>query len=269
MNNFLVIETSKNMRSLGRMAMDTQRNTAMLAVLIYGVAAMLPSAIISIMFHGTLGEQMSMLYTLLVMGPLTFGLAFMFLGIFRRQQAEVQQIFLGFEKFAKTLGLSLYVLLFIILWTMVFIIPGIIASFRYSQAYYIMIDHPEYTIRRCVDESKFRMKGNKEKYFLLSLSFIGWSLLCGIPSIIVGAMASSIQSFAVFQMLYIAAMIPYVWLVPYMNLTFVAFYEILVGNLRPEPADAQLFAPEPIDSEPIVESVVEPVVEPVDTQLPL
>ena len=61
MNIFIVTETSRNMRSLGRMAMETKRNTAMLVVLVYGVAVMLPPGIISLLFGGTLGENMSLL----------------------------------------------------------------------------------------------------------------------------------------------------------------------------------------------------------------
>lgn len=142
MNIFVVTETSKNMRALGRMAMETKRNTAMLIVLIYGVATMLPPVIISILFGGTLGETMSLLYTLLVSGPFAYGLAIFFLALFRRQQSEIQQVFEGFEQFGKTLGLFFYILLFVILWSLLFIIPGIIAGIRYSQAFYIMVDHP-------------------------------------------------------------------------------------------------------------------------------
>ena len=53
MNVFIVTEASRNIRALGRMAMETKRNTAMLVVLIYGVAVMLPPAIISLLFVGS------------------------------------------------------------------------------------------------------------------------------------------------------------------------------------------------------------------------
>ncbi|MDX9887890.1 MAG: DUF975 family protein [Anaerovoracaceae bacterium] len=240
MNIFIVSESSKNMRALGRMALETKRNTAMLVMLVYGVAVMLPPAIISILFGGTLGENMSLLYTLLVTGPFTYGLAVFFLATFRRQESEVQQVFEGFEKFAKTLGLFFYILLFVILWSLLFIIPGIIASFRYSQAFLIMVDHPEYTISQCVDESKMRMQGNKGKYFILGLSFIGWSLLCSIPLTIVEAMFTSSSSVVFYQFLSLVAMLPFIWLGAYMHLTLVAFYEILMGNLKAEPITPEL-----------------------------
>lgn len=240
MNIFVVTETSKNMRALGRMAMETKRNTAMLVVLIYGVATMLPPVIISILFGGTLGETMSLLYTLLVSGPFAYGLAIFFLALFRRQQSEIQQVFEGFEQFGKTLGLFFYILLFVILWSLLFIIPGIIAGIRYSQAFYIMVDHPEYSISQCVDESKMRMQGNKGKYFILNLSFIGWSLLFSIPTGIVEGAFTFSESVVAYQLLSLLAMIPYIWLGAYIFLTQVAFYEILLGNLKAEPITPEL-----------------------------
>ena len=240
MNIFVVTETSYNIRTLGRMAMETKRNAAMLAVLVYGVAAMLPPAIISILFAGTLGENMSLLYSLLISGPFVYGLVVFFLAVFRRQPSEVQQVFVGFEQFTKTLGLYLYMLFFTILWALVFIVPGIIAAIRYSQSFYVMVDHPEYSISQCVEESKMRMKGNKSKYFVLNLSFIGWVLLCSIPSGIVGAIFRFSGNTSIYFILALLAMTPYIWLGVYVSLTQVAFYEILVGNLKAEPIKAQL-----------------------------
>lgn len=244
MNIFIVTEASKNIRTLGRMAMETKRNTAMLVVLIYGVAAMLPPAIISILFVGTLGANMSLLYSLLVSGPFSYGLAIFFLAMFRRQESEVQQVFEGFEQFGKTLGLFLYISLFTVLWSLLFVIPGIIAALRYSQSYFIMVDHPEYSISQCVDESKMRMQGNKGKYFTLALSFLGWIFLCSIPLMIVEFIFTSgapgISAAAGYLIFTLIAMAPYIWLGVYISLTHVAFYEILLGNLKAEPINLEL-----------------------------
>lgn len=240
MNIFVVSELSRNIRALGRMAMETKRNTAMLVLFIYGVATMLPPAIITILFGGTLGENVSLLYTLLVSGPFTYGLAIFFLAMFRRQSSDIQQLFEGFEQFGKTLGLFLYIVLFTILWSLLFIIPGIIAGIRYSQSFLIMADHPEYTIGQCVDESKRRMQGNKGKYFILNLSFFGWAFLCGVPLGIVEFMFMESPNVVLYQFLSLVAMIPYIWLGAYMHLTLVAFYEILTGNLRAEPINPEL-----------------------------
>ena len=58
--------------------------------------------------------------------------------------------------------------LFIFLWSLLLIVPGIIAAIRYSQAFFILADDPSKGIRQCMDESKAMMNGNKMKYFCLS-----------------------------------------------------------------------------------------------------
>jgi len=97
------------------------------------------------------------------------------------------------------------------LWTFCFIIPGIIAAIRYSQAFYILAQDSSKGVMQCIEESKWMMRGNKWKLFCLVLSFFGWALLAAIP---VG--------------------IGYLWLIPYFSMTQVAFYELVSGNLRHE-----------------------------------
>ena len=75
-------------------------------------------------------------------------------------------------------SLWLYVMMFvkIFLWTLLLIVPGFIAAIRYSMAPYLLAEHPEMTAKEALEESKRIMKGRKGQYFLLLLSFIGWSL---------------------------------------------------------------------------------------------
>ena len=85
--------------------------------------------------------------------------------------------------------------LFVTLGTIVFFIPGIIFSFSFSMAFYIINDHPEMTAMQALRESNRLMKGHKMQYFLLSLSFFGWHLLgalcLGIGSLWSSAYAST------------------------------------------------------------------------------
>ena len=67
--------------------------------------------------------------------------------------------------------------LFVALWSLLFIIPGIVASYSYAMSYYIKNDHPEYKWNECIKESKKMMKGYKWKLFCLDLSFIGWRIV--------------------------------------------------------------------------------------------
>jgi len=263
MNNIIVTELPKNLRALGRSAMATNRQLCMLAILVYGIAAMLPPVIITILFKGTLGANMASIYSLLISGPFTLGLSILFLAVFRRQHAELSQVFYGFENFGKSLGLFLFMSLFILLWSLLFVIPGIIAAIRYSQAFYVLADHPEYGIQDCMNESKRMMYGNKWKYFVTMFSFIGWIILCSIPMGIVENYIVAKPDSAGLQLLAVVAYIPFIWLTPYMTLTAVGFYEILAGNLRVAPyyVDAP---PQPI-AEPAQKTVAEepekPVVE--------
>ena len=67
--------------------------------------------------------------------------------------------------------------LFIALWSMLFVIPGIIKACSYSMTFFIKLEHPEYTANQAITESRKMMKGHKMQYFLLQLSFIGWYIL--------------------------------------------------------------------------------------------
>ncbi|MEY8352053.1 DUF975 family protein [Lachnospiraceae bacterium 54-53] len=89
----------------------------------------------------------------------------------------------------KALGLVFLSTLFILLWALLLIIPGIIAAYRYSQSIFIMVEDPDKGVMQCIRESKEMMEGHKWEYFVLELSFILWQLLifatCGLALIYV------------------------------------------------------------------------------------
>lgn len=74
--------------------------------------------------------------------------------------------------------------LFVFLWSLLFVIPGIIKSYEYAMVPYILAENPEIEMKRAFELSKEMMRGQKWNYFVLQLSFIGWNLLgllaCGI-----------------------------------------------------------------------------------------
>ncbi|WNR42058.1 DUF975 family protein [Paenibacillus roseipurpureus] len=90
-------------------------------------------------------------------------------------------------------------------WTLLFIIPGIIASIRYSQAFFIRIDQPDLSTVQCINASKEMMKGKKWQYFVLGLSFIGWWFLT-IFTLFIGML----------------------WLTAYIRTAFAKFYDSLI-----------------------------------------
>ena len=117
---------------------------------------------------------------LLIMGPLSLGLAQMFLNIVRGQKAEIGDIFNGFKNFLNSFLLALLNWIFTALWSLLFIIPGIIASYRYSMSFYILADNPGMDANTARVRSIEMMKGNKWRLFCLDFSFIGWYLLCAL-----------------------------------------------------------------------------------------
>lgn len=97
------------------------------------------------------------------------------------EKAGYRNLFDGFNIFFKVLWLDILMGIFIMLWSMLFIIPGIIAAYRYRMALYTMIDHPELSALDCIRRSKEMMTGRKGELFRLDLSFIGWRLLSSFP----------------------------------------------------------------------------------------
>lgn len=150
--------------------------------------------------------------SLIISGPLAFGLYAYYLLLVRGDRPEVGVMFSGFQLFGPTLLLYLLMAIFVFLWTLLLIIPGIIASLRYSMAYYIMHDNPGISAMDAIRQSGEMMKGNKGKLFMLYLSFIGWGLLC-VLTLGIG----------------------FLWLMPYMYTSLAAFYESLKQSQYVQP----------------------------------
>lgn len=236
MNNIIVTETSRNIRAMAREALAGKWKIAAVATLVYLLALMVPSSILTIIFGmGDYGiSPLSGLYSFLVSGPFTVGYTMFCVNLFRNKEIEIAQVFYGFERFGKAIGLYFMMCLFIFLWALLFIIPGIIAAYRYSQAFVVMVDHPEYGIMQCLAESKRLMVGNKMKYFCLELSFIGWALLAVLPvTVLTSVFVSATASVAVTEIVSYIGVIGYIWLTPYICIAGVGFYEMANGNLRP------------------------------------
>ena len=80
---------------------------------------------------------------------MSLGLAIFSIAISRSQSARVEQIFDGFSNFKNSLVANLLMSLFILLWTILLIIPGIIAGLSYSMTYYILADDNFNRSNRC------------------------------------------------------------------------------------------------------------------------
>lgn len=94
--------------------------------------------------------------------------------------------------------------LYVILWSLLFIIPGIIKEYSYAMTPFILADHPNLTASQAIDASKEMMEGHKMDLFILSLTFIGWDFLAVLT-----------LNFG------------YILLNPYQNAAYAAFYRQL------------------------------------------
>ena len=94
------------------------------------------------------------------------------------EKVEFRDLITGFtDGFGKIFLLGFMSDLFVFLWGLLFIIPGIVKSYSYAMAPYIMQDDPSKNWKQCIDESRQMMNGHKAQLFWLEFSFIGWTLL--------------------------------------------------------------------------------------------
>ena len=87
----------------------------------------------------------------------------------------------GFAMAGKVILLWLLTGIIVFLWTLLLVIPGIIAAYRYRMAPYLLITNPQWSVTDCLRQSRLMMRGRKWELFVLDLSFIGWYLLCLLP----------------------------------------------------------------------------------------
>lgn len=125
----------------------------------------------------------SMLDTLLslMLGIVTIGFSLCCITISRSEKASVGMLFDPFAYFLKCIWLNILIGLKVMAWTLLFIVPGIIAAYRYRFAIYCFIDNPDMSASECIRESCEITNGHKGELFVLDLSFIGWSILTAIP----------------------------------------------------------------------------------------
>lgn len=97
-----------------------------------------------------------------------------------RRTAGFEHLFQYFNYWKTTLCTRLLRGLYTFLWSLLFIIPGIIASYSYAMTGYILAEHPEMTASEAIEASKAMMTGNRWRLFCLQFSFIGWSILASL-----------------------------------------------------------------------------------------
>ena len=120
-------------------------------------------------------------------------------------EVDFNDLLVAKDRAGSALLLGLMRNLFTLLWTLLFIVPGIIKAYAYSQSYYLAMENPEWDWKRCLDESERIMRGKKGRLFCLDLSFLGWW--------IVGALCLGVGT---------------LWVVPYHAMARANFHEDLI-----------------------------------------
>ncbi|MBE7043112.1 MAG: DUF975 family protein [Ruminococcaceae bacterium] len=138
---------------------------------------------------------------IVITAPLTLGYIMVYLKVANGQNVEIGDLFKGYQDLWCAFKTQFFVGLFTGLWSLLFVIPGIIKGISYSMAYYILAENPGMGALEAINRSKAMMEGHKMDYFVLTLSFYGWFLLSYITCGIVG-----------------------IWAIPYMATTYANFY---------------------------------------------
>ncbi|MBE6656891.1 MAG: DUF975 family protein [Ruminococcaceae bacterium] len=100
------------------------------------------------------------------------------------EDAQISDLFSQFHRLGDGFLMVLLQEIFLLLWSFLFVIPGIIKAFSYAMTPYILYEHPEYSPTDAITESRRIMDGSKLDLFLLNLSFIGWALLSALPGVV-------------------------------------------------------------------------------------
>lgn len=186
---------------------------ALQELMIIGFAALisLPETI-SVLSIGS-RESISAAYSIFVATPLFLGI---YLECMKLIRGEKEQVVFGdvFEIFRrglywKVVLLNFLISIFLFLFSLLLIIPGIIKFFAYSMAPFIILDNPDMDVMDAINESIEMMKGHKWKLFLMSLGMIGLIILSCL-----------------------ALGIPVLWLVPFYYMVFALFYENLKNECK-------------------------------------
>lgn len=144
----------------------------------------------------------------------------------RGSEAPCSTLFDGFSFAGKVILLQLVESIFVALWAMLFVIPGIVAIYRYRFALYNLCENPEIGIFEAIGMSKAQTRGFKADLFILDLSFIGWNFLSSLTLGILN-----------------------IYVAPYFTQTDLGFFRVLkqmtgVGYLPPEDRPQQSSRPQ-------------------------
>lgn len=175
-------------------------------IIALGISLASTCVVLSILFNKMDADFLDSLLGILMM-PLGIGTTAFFISLIENTNFEAKDLFKYYHDFVKVIGVTILMGLIVMLGYICFIIPGIILTLSYSLVPIILIKKPELGIVETLKYSREKMQGHKLDTFVLGLSFIGWAIL--------GTLTFGIL---------------YIWLFPYMQLTFTKFYLNILGE---------------------------------------
>jgi len=176
------------------------------------------------------------LICLVANGAVKLGYACFQLRLLDGEEVRVSTVFSMIGYLWEGIVMNILRYVFVLLWSLLLVIPGILKALGYSMTPYVLAEHPELTVRQAMRKSEELMLGNKWALFYLGLTFIGWTALVALfPMLILfgatflletgllgatGGIAVALVGLVVGEVL---ALI----LLPYMEATYAAFYRDL------------------------------------------
>ncbi|MPM78396.1 hypothetical protein SDC9_125407 [bioreactor metagenome] len=120
---------------------------------------------------------------------------------------------------------------FIFLWSLLLVIPGIVAFYRYRMAPYILLDNPDCGVLESIRASKALMKGHKAELFVFDLSFLNWALLYAVPFLVAEILErAGIPALGGVVVTWLGAGLVSLWVTPFVGVSQAAYYSNLTGG---------------------------------------
>lgn len=203
---------SSQLKKAAKASLSGRWGFAVLAFLLFSIIQGIPNLFGSDIDEPSSSMDLVVSLVSILLIPVGVGWTWIAMSIARGEETKVTDLFEPYGMFLKVVGLAIVQFIFIALWTLLLIIPGIIKSFSYLLTFYILRDEPSIGILEAITRSRQLMDGHKMEAFLLFLSFIGWGLL-------------------VIVTLGLAVL----WVGPYFSVTLAKFYDRIRGEQAPEP----------------------------------
>ena len=159
-------------------------------------------------FAATVAEERIMLIMFLsflvslITTVLSAGYVIYTIGVRKGRTMPYTSLFDGFTFVGKIIILAILIYIFVFLWSLLLIIPGYIAIYRYRFAFYNLCENPQISALEALRMSKAQTRGHKWELFVLDLSFLGWNILCVLTLGIL-----------------------FIWITPYMQQTDIGYFE--------------------------------------------